>query len=58
MTPCRLAEIYIRFAERVASLNPNMGHQTPLTSLCIYNRQHGVISADIGRSIDYVEQGR
>ena len=58
MTPCRLVEIFKRFEEYVASLNSNMGHQTPLIFLYFYTRQHGVISADIGRNTDYVEQGR
>lgn len=53
-----LVEIYIRSEEHVVSLNPKMVQQTPLIFLRIYTRQHGVISADIGRNIDYVEQRR
>ena len=58
MTPCRLVEIYVRFEEHVASLIPKVEQQSPLIFLYIYTRQHGFVSADIGRNIDYVERGR
>jgi hypothetical protein len=58
VTPCRLVEIYIRFAEHVVSFMPKMEQRIPLIFTYICSRKHGVISADIGRNMDYVEQAR